>query len=165
MSNSKLIVSHPGVYIKDAIDALNMTQSEFAARIGMTSKNLSTIINGDSRITLEVAEKLSSFFHSSIEVWTNLQNAYDLYLKEEEKEKEEKENWEIVKLFDKEFLNKVCDIEYNIKNKKEIIRKLEDLFMVGSLRNLKNSEIITNSLMFTMEEKSSAKWLLQLNLV
>ena len=77
---------HPGEYIKDAIISLNMTRSEFAARCGMTDKNLSTLISGESRITFEVADKLASFFHNSIEFWLSLQNRYDICVKKSEKE-------------------------------------------------------------------------------
>ena len=141
MSENKLFAYHPGEYISDALDAMNMSQNEFALRTGISEKNLSTLINGKSDITFELAEKLASFFHNSIDFWTNLQNRYDSFLKQEEKEKELKENWEIVRLFDKDFLSEVCNIKYDPKNKEEIIDKLRESFMVGSLSYLKREDM------------------------
>ena len=141
MSENRLAVFHPGEYISDALEAMNMSQNEFSVRTGISEKNLSTLINGKSDITFEVAEKLAGFFHNSIDFWTNLQNKYDTFLKQEEKEKELKENWEIVKLFDKAFLSQVCEIPYDTKNKEGIINQLTKLFMVGSLSYLKNEDM------------------------
>ena len=77
MVKSKRVVKHPGVYVKDAIESLGLSQSEFALRIGLPVKNISTLINGESDITLEVAAKLAAFFHNSAEGWVNLQTKYD----------------------------------------------------------------------------------------
>ena len=51
-------ISHPGVVLLDNIEALGMTQNEFALRTGILPKTINTIINGTSSITFEVA----SFF-------------------------------------------------------------------------------------------------------
>lgn len=82
MSKSRRNVSHPGIYVKDAIDELGLSQSEFALRTGLSNENVSKLINGESNITFEVASKLASFFHNSVEGWLNLQTKYDLYLRE-----------------------------------------------------------------------------------
>ncbi len=139
--DNKLIIPHPGEYVKDAIEAMNMTQNEFAIRTGLTPKNLNTLINGNSNITFETAEKLSRFFNNSIDFWTNLQNRYDIYIQREKTEKEINEDWNIVKLFDKGFLCEVCDIRYDSKEKEQTVLRLRSLFMVSSLTNLKNIEM------------------------
>ena len=141
MRNKILRVSHPGKYVKDAIEALNMTQNEFAIRVGLTSKNLNTLINEKSNITFEVAEKLASFFDNSVDFWTNLQNRYEEYLLEEEKEKVIENEWRIVKMFDKTFLKECCDIVVDNNNKEEVINKMKKCFMVSSLSNLNNEDM------------------------
>ena len=85
MRNKTIKVSHPGKYVKNAIEALNMTQNEFAIRVGMTSKDLNALIYEESIITFEMAEKLASFFDNNIDFWINLQNRYENYLLEEKK--------------------------------------------------------------------------------
>ena len=102
MINKKRKVSHPGKHIKNAIEALNMTQNEFSIRVGVTAKTINTLINEKSNITFEVAEKLASFFNNSIDFWMNLQSNYESYLLSEKKEKELEEDWKIVQYFDKE---------------------------------------------------------------
>ena len=80
-------VSHPGEYIKNAIDELGMSQNEFAIRIGTTGKTISKIISGEASITVDIASKLSDFFGTSVNVWLNLQTLYNEYLKNIELEK------------------------------------------------------------------------------
>ena len=82
MIESGRVVTHPGIYVKDAIDELGLSQSEFALRTGLSNENVSKLINGESDITFEVASKLAYFFHTSMEGWLNLQAKYDLYLRE-----------------------------------------------------------------------------------
>ena len=65
MIERKRIVSHPGVYIKDAIDELGLSQSEFALRTGLSIKNVSTLINGESNITFEKNGRVSLFQKSN----------------------------------------------------------------------------------------------------
>ena len=79
-NNENRLVSHPGVYIRDAIEELGLSQSEFALRTGLSIKNVSTLINGESNITFEVAVRLANFFHNSVEGWINLQVKYNAHL-------------------------------------------------------------------------------------
>lgn len=77
MAKSKRVVNHPGVYVKDAIESLGLSQSEFASKSGLSLENVSMLINGKADITLEVADKLAAFFNNSAEGWANLQTKYD----------------------------------------------------------------------------------------
>lgn len=132
---------HPGSYIEDSIEALGMTQSEFAARVGLSVKTISQLISGDANITFETANKFSDFFHTSIELWLNLQTKYNLYLlKLKEKELLEEE-WNIIKYFDKEYLKKICNCEIIKENINDILIKLKECFMVVSLVNLKKKDM------------------------
>lgn len=53
---------HPGSYITDAIEALGITQSEFAERIGLSVKTINQLISGNANITFEIANKFSKIF-------------------------------------------------------------------------------------------------------
>ena len=79
---------HPGVYIKETLEAMEMTAREFQARTGISERTLSAIINRNEDITFDIAYKLSSYFDNSVNYWTNLQNQYNLYTYEIESEKE-----------------------------------------------------------------------------
>lgn len=81
MSNVKeykdIVAFHPGYYIADIIDDMEISQNEFAARMGTTAKTLSKLINGQANISNDLAKMLSVMLGTSVEVWQNLQNTYD----------------------------------------------------------------------------------------
>lgn len=134
-------VSHPGIYVKDAIEELGLSQSEFALRTGLSIKNVSTLINGESNITFDVAIKLAAFFHNSVEGWINLQTKYNLYLNESIRQKEYEEDWSIAKMFDKHFAADLLKIQIDAKNKEASIDALRKCFNVVTLQNLKNADM------------------------
>lgn len=80
----ELIAFHPGSYVEDIIEELNITQAEFAERLGTSSKTISKIINGEENISLDIANKLSKLTGVSIKTWLNLQMNYDIKRKENE---------------------------------------------------------------------------------
>ena len=141
MTERRRVYHHPGVYVKDAIDALGLSQSEFALRTGLSIKNVSTLINGESNITFDVAVKLAAFFDNSVEGWINLQTGYNLYLNEEKKEKEYQEDWSVAKQFDKEFAENFLGVEIKSDDKKTAIDKLRKCFNVVNLQNLKSPDM------------------------
>ena len=42
---------HPGMYIKETLEAMEMTARDFSARTGISERTLSAIINGNGDIT------------------------------------------------------------------------------------------------------------------
>ena len=77
-----IVAFHPGYYIADIIDDMEISQNEFAARMGTTAQTLSKLINGQANISNDLAKKLSVMLGTSVEVWQNLQNTYDQKLLE-----------------------------------------------------------------------------------
>lgn len=73
---------HPGVYLKDTIDVLDLTIDEFSLRTGISKDDLSLIIDEKMSITLDIAEKLAKYFDNSTNYWLNLQKLYDKYMLE-----------------------------------------------------------------------------------
>lgn len=72
-----IVAFHPGYYIADIITDMEISQAEFATRMGITAKTLSQLINGQANISNDLAKKLSVMMGTSAEVWLNLQNTYD----------------------------------------------------------------------------------------
>ncbi|MBK5242789.1 HigA family addiction module antitoxin [Clostridium sp.] len=68
----------PGETIKENLEVLEMSQTELSARIGITTKHLSNIINGLAPITYETALKLEVVIGPSAEFWMNLEINYQL---------------------------------------------------------------------------------------
>ncbi|AYM02102.1 addiction module antidote protein, HigA family [Levilactobacillus brevis] len=72
-----LIAFHPGAYVEEIVDDLNITQAEFAERLGVSSKIVSNIINGQDSVSAVTADKLAKVTGVSTETWLNLQAQYD----------------------------------------------------------------------------------------
>lgn len=85
---NELIAFHPGYYISEIIDEMDITQAEFATRLGTNTKTLSYLINGQANISNDLAKKLSVMMGTSEEMWLNLQSTYDQKLIEIQKEKD-----------------------------------------------------------------------------
>ncbi len=80
MIKLKRIPSHPGQILKEEfLDEFNLSQTELASALGTTFRTINEIINEKRNISTEMAIKLSKFFGTSIELWLNLQNQYDIY--------------------------------------------------------------------------------------
>lgn len=73
---------HPGVYLKETIDVLDLTIDEFSVKTGISKDDLSLIIDEKMNITLDIAEKLAKYFDNSTNYWLNLQKLYDKYMLE-----------------------------------------------------------------------------------
>lgn len=70
---------HPGEIVREAcLKALGLTVTEAARGLGVTRKTLSSILNGRSGITAEMALRLSQAFGSTPEHWLQMHLAYDL---------------------------------------------------------------------------------------
>lgn len=68
---------HPGVTLKDTIDAMGMSQVELAERTGLSPKHINEIVKNKSAVTPDTAIKLSTVFGMSASFWNNLQKKYD----------------------------------------------------------------------------------------
>lgn len=73
---------HPGVYLKDTIDVLDLTIDEFSVKTGISKDDLSLIVAEKMNITLDIAERLAKYFDNSTNYWLNLQKLYDKYMLE-----------------------------------------------------------------------------------
>ena len=72
-----IIAFHPGYYVKDVIDDLEMSQCEFAKRLEITDKTLSKLLSGEASLSKEIAKKMSQMLGTSVEVWLELQKKYE----------------------------------------------------------------------------------------
>ena len=77
VENIDLIAIHPGQYIGELIEDYNMTQKEFAEKLGLSPKTISKLVNGEESISDDLAQKLEKFTNISMKTWLNLQASYD----------------------------------------------------------------------------------------
>lgn len=78
VENIDLIAFHPGQYIGELIEDYQMTQKEFAEKLGVSPKTVSKLVNGEQSISNDIAQKLAKFTNISMKTWLNIQNAYDV---------------------------------------------------------------------------------------
>lgn len=77
LNDGKAVESiHPGYYIADIIEDMEISKAEFAAKMGMSVDTLEQLLDGKIGISDDFAKKLSTEFGTSVEVWKNLQKTY-----------------------------------------------------------------------------------------
>ena len=70
---------HPGEILRElCLDPLGLTVTQAAAALGVSRKTLSSILNGHSGISAEMAIRLSIAFNTTAESWLLQQLQYDL---------------------------------------------------------------------------------------
>lgn len=68
---------HPGYYVEEAIQDMNISQSELAKRLEVSERTLSLFIDGQIDISYNLARRLSMVLGTSIKFWFNLQRIYN----------------------------------------------------------------------------------------
>lgn len=147
MSNVKeykdIMAFHPGYYIADIIADMEISQAEFATRLGTTAKTISLLVNGHANISNELAKKLSMMLGTSVELWQNLQDTYDQKLIEIEQAKEFDEQTDIARQIDYKYFVEVVGLPAT----RDICEKISNLckfFKVSDLRIMLQPDFLVN---------------------
>ena len=82
IESKDLIAFHPGQYVEELIKEYNVTQKEFAERLGISEMKLGKLVSGEESISNDTAESLAKLTNISMQTWLNLQNAYDVKVAE-----------------------------------------------------------------------------------
>jgi addiction module HigA family antidote len=69
---------HPGEILKDELDELGITPTEFARRIDVPPNRISQIIAGKRAVTGDTALRFGHWFGTDPQFWLNLQSAYEI---------------------------------------------------------------------------------------
>ena len=70
------IATPPGATIKEQLNDREMSQKEFAARMDMSEKHISKLINGEVKLIPEVAVRLEMVLGVPAKFWNNLEAVY-----------------------------------------------------------------------------------------
>lgn len=138
-----LIAFHPGYYLTDILDELEMTQEDFAIRLGTTPKTISKLLNGKTPLTNDLAKKLSSMLGISVGTLLNLQKAYDEKLIEIEQLKEMDVQIEIADNIDYSYFVKNNFLP-KVAHKVEKVKTLCAFLRVGNLQILKRPDLLAS---------------------
>ena len=80
--NIDLIAFHPGQYVEELIKEYNVTQKEFAERLGISEIKVGKLVNGEESISNDIARKLAKITNISMITWLNIQSIYDVKIAE-----------------------------------------------------------------------------------
>ena len=73
---------HPGEYIREVLEDLEMTQAALAKALGVSAMRISHLVREERPVTAELALRLGQAFGQSPQYWLNLQSTYDLKVAE-----------------------------------------------------------------------------------
>ena len=83
MAKARLAPVHPGLYLKELLEELEVSQYRLAQEIGVPAMRISHLVHGKRPITAELALRLGRYFRQSPRYWLNLQSRYDMDLAKE----------------------------------------------------------------------------------
>lgn len=134
---------HPGYYLSEIMEDLEINQAEFAERLGTTAKTLSQLLNGQANISNDIAKKLSVMMGTSAEVWQRLQNTYDQKLIEIQKAKDFDEQRYVVRQIYYSYFVDVAGLP-KTNSVEEKIAYLCSFFKVSDLRIMLKPDYLVN---------------------
>lgn len=72
--------SHPGEILKNIyLHDLNISEKDFAVRIGVSEKTISSLVKGKTSVSLEMAFRLAAALGTRPQKWLNLQQNFDIW--------------------------------------------------------------------------------------
>jgi addiction module HigA family antidote len=74
----KLPPVHPGNFLRDELEALDISARKFAEHILVPHNAVTGIMNGERSISAQMAIRLGQAFGTTSQYWLNLQTIYDL---------------------------------------------------------------------------------------
>jgi addiction module HigA family antidote len=74
---------HPGAILKDELEELGVTPTEFARQIDVPPNRISQIIAGKRTVTGDTALRFGHWFGTDPQFWLNLQSAWEIRIAEE----------------------------------------------------------------------------------
>ncbi len=69
---------HPGEFLSEILEEMNISQAAFARLIGISPMRISHIVSGARPVTAELALLFGRALDQSPQYWLNLQNVFDL---------------------------------------------------------------------------------------
>jgi len=80
MRDPKRKPTHPGETLReDVLPALQMTQGEFAKRLGVSRLSVSELLHGKRALSADMAVRIARLTNTTPESWMRMQAAVDLW--------------------------------------------------------------------------------------
>ena len=134
------IATPPGATIKEQLSDRGMSQKEFAARMDMSEKHISKLINGDVHLTPDVAVRLKLVLGVPAKFWNNLESIYREKLVKVEMENTMDTDIELAKQFPYSEMSRFGWVP-ETRDAKEKVIYLRKYFGIVELSLLENEQI------------------------
>ena len=134
------IAMPPGATIKEQLNDRGMNQKEFAARMDMSEKHISKLINGEVQLTPETAVRLEMVLGVPAKFWNNLEAIYREKIIKAEAENSLDADLELAKRFPYNEMAKYGWIPRTRESKEKVIN-LRKYFEVVELSLLESDQI------------------------
>ena len=142
MIRSKSVVAvPPGATIKEQLRDRGMSQKEFAERMDMTPKHISQLINGEAKISPEVAVRLEMVLGVPAKFWNNLEAIYQEKLIKARLENTMEEDIQLCKNYPYNEMSKLGWVSETRKMNERVIN-LRKFFEVVNLGIVSNRKLI-----------------------
>lgn len=138
--SSTCIATPPGATIKEQLNGKGMSQKEFAARMDMSEKHISKLVNGEVRLTPDVAVRLEIVLGVPAQFWNNLEAMYREKLLKVEAENSMDEDAALARMLP---YGEMAGLEWvpYVRDTKKKVAYLRKYFEVISLHLLENRQI------------------------
>lgn len=83
MIKKRIAPVHPGVYLKELLDELALSQYRLAKDIAVPAMRINYVVNGKRPVTAELALRLGRYFGQNPRYWLNIQSRYDMDIVED----------------------------------------------------------------------------------
>jgi addiction module HigA family antidote len=83
MAKKHLAPIHPGAYLKELLEELEISQYRLAKDIGVPAMRINYVVNGKRPVNAELALRLGRYFGQNPRYWLNLQSRYDMDVAED----------------------------------------------------------------------------------
>lgn len=132
-----IIAIPPGATIKEQLEDRNMTQKEFAARMDMSEKHISRLINGEVKLSTQTAVRLEMVLGIPAQFWNRLEAIYREKLEKARAENDLEAEETIAKKFPYSEMVKLGWVPAAKKAKDKVIslRKYFEVVQLGLLKD------------------------------
>ena len=80
MTKHRITPVHPGIYLKELLNELKISQYRLAKELGITAMRINLVVNCKRPVTAALALRLGRYFGQNPRYWMNLQSRYDICL-------------------------------------------------------------------------------------
>ena len=83
MTKHRITPVHPGVYLKELLSELKISQYRLAKELGVPAMRVSLVVNCKRPVTADPALRLGRYLGQNPRYWINLQSRYDMDVAED----------------------------------------------------------------------------------